>query len=120
MILGKSFLNLLIFVILAAIYINNYNQVEANLLQKLISKQVEEEFRFGLNRRLSNQINILDSQTTSTKPIPSTSTIITDQQCNENINCDIYVSRFTCTGYTDDVHLYVGTLCICSCPQLDW
>ena len=52
MIFDRSFL---IFVTLVTIYIKNYNQVEASLLEKLRLK------RFALNIRLSNQKIIIQT-----------------------------------------------------------
>ena len=58
MIFDRSFL---IFVTLVTIYIKNYNQVEASLLEKLRFKQSKEEKRFALNIRLSNQKIIIQT-----------------------------------------------------------
>ena len=70
MIFEKSFIRLVLIVTLAAICIKYYNEVEANLLEKLTYRRVKQEFRCALKRR-RNRI------TTSSQPNQITSSVLT-------------------------------------------
>ena len=70
MIFEKSFIRLVLIVTLAAICIKYYNEVEANLLEKLTYRRVKQEFRCALKRR-RNRLP------TSSQPNQITSSVLT-------------------------------------------
>ncbi len=72
MIFEKSFISFVLIVTLAAIYIKDYNEVEANstILEKLTFKRVKQDFRCALKRR-RNRISI------PSKPNQITSSVLT-------------------------------------------
>ena len=75
MIFEKSFLSFVLFATLAAIYIKDYNEVEANstILENLTFKRVKQDFRCALIRR-RNRL------TTSSQPNQITSSVLTVTQ----------------------------------------
>ena len=75
MIFEKSFISLVLFATLAAIYIKDYNEVEANstILENLTFKRVKQDFRCALKRR-RNRLP------TSSRPNQITSSALTVTQ----------------------------------------
>ena len=75
MILEKSFISFVLLATLAAIYIKDYNEVEANstILEKLTFKRVKQDFRCALKRR-RNRLPI------SSRPNQITSSALTVTQ----------------------------------------
>ena len=78
MIFEKSFIRLVLIVTLAAICIKYYNEVEANLLEKLTYRRVKQEFRCALKRR-RNRI------TTSSQPNQRSEYTLTQRCYNGNL-----------------------------------
>ena len=92
MIFKKSFISFVLIVTLVVIYIKDYNEVEANLLEKLNFKGVKQEFRSAYLKQERNRIptSSLPNQITSvlalTKRTNSTETSTTTGKILDHLN----------------------------------